>query len=65
MERIKLDVLDRKAMYFLKKLEANKMIHIVRIHGDAEDTIENNEVASFRSIEEIELLLKESNNMWN
>jgi hypothetical protein len=65
MKRIKLDVLDKKAMYFLKKLEADKMIHIVGIHGDADEAIENNEVASSRSIEEIELILKESNNIWN
>jgi hypothetical protein len=43
MERIKLDMLDDKAMYFLKKLEANKILHIVSTDGDA---IKNNEVRS-------------------
>jgi hypothetical protein len=65
MKRIKLDVLDKKAIYFLKKLETKNLIHILNIDSDTDEPIKNNGAVDSQSIEEIEIRLKELHSEWS
>ena len=57
MRTIKIDILDERAVDFLKHLKAQNLINIVRIDDDQNAATDVDSVFSRQSVEEIKMLL--------